>query len=89
MQIVRRCAHSATFLRTMSFFTECYAPSGALKVYREGEWLESSSGKTVGIFNPSRANEIEFKVQGEGSSDNERRAAAEDELLLLQHSYAI
>ena len=47
----------------MSFYDEVKASSGAYKFYVNGEWKESSSGKTQAIINPS-TNEPVFQVQG-------------------------
>ena len=47
----------------MSFYDEIRAPGGAYKFYVNGEWKESSSGKTQAILNPSD-NQPAFQVQG-------------------------
>ena len=43
---------------------ELQAPTGVYKYYKDGQWLESLSGKSVKIINPS-TNEACFQVQGE------------------------
>lgn len=61
----RRC------LATMAdFYAECQAAGGALKFYRNGEWAESASGKTVSVLNPC-TNAPAFQVQG-GAQEPER-----------------
>lgn len=45
------------------FYSPCVSPCGWLKFYRDGQWHESSSGKAVGIINPS-TNGLAFEVQG-------------------------
>lgn len=45
------------------FFADCRAPSGAFKYFNKNEWLESTSGKTVKITNPT-TNTTAFEVQG-------------------------
>ena len=47
----------------MSFYDDIKAPGGAFKFYVNGEWKESSSGKTQAILNPSD-NQPVFQVQG-------------------------
>jgi hypothetical protein len=50
-------------LSTMAdFYSECLG-NGAYKWYKNGQWLDSDSGKTVKILNPS-TNEAAFFVQG-------------------------
>ena len=47
------------------FFAECGAGApGVYRYFKEGQWLESSSGKTVKIINPS-TNAPVYNVQGE------------------------
>jgi len=46
------------------FYAECVAPSGAYKFFKDGQWVESASGKTVKILNPT-TNAPAFEVQGE------------------------
>lgn len=48
------------------FYSELVAPDGSYKFFLDNEWKVSTSGKTVGIINPT-TNEIQFKVQGESS----------------------
>lgn len=45
------------------FYDEIVASNGVFKYYVNGEWKESSSGKTVGVLNPT-TNKNDFKVQG-------------------------
>lgn len=54
-------AHSASVMS--SFYSELIAPSGAFKTFKDGSWVESSSGNTVAILNPT-SNKKEFYVQG-------------------------
>ena len=51
-------------------YEQCLGASGAYKWYINGEWKESSSGKTVKILNPS-TNDTAFEVQGEQCSKQE------------------
>ena len=52
------------FIMTVSdFYSPCIAPSGAFKYFLDGQWLESSSGKTVKIMNPT-TNAPAYEVQG-------------------------
>jgi hypothetical protein len=46
------------------FYKDIVASSGAYKYYVNGEWKESTSGKTVPILNPS-TNQAVYQVQGE------------------------
>lgn len=57
----------ARFLSTMTenppFYEGLRAASGAFKWHCDGKWLESTSGKTVGVVNPaSRAKEFEVQA---------------------------
>ena len=45
------------------FYDEILAKNGVYKYYVNGEWKESSSGKTVGVINPSTLKK-DFQVQG-------------------------
>jgi glyceraldehyde-3-phosphate dehydrogenase (NADP+) len=45
-------------------YTEIKAASGVYKYYSNGQWLESSSGKSVPVINPS-TQEKDYAVQGE------------------------
>jgi len=45
------------------FYSEIIAPSGAYKAFIDGEWRESTSGKTVAISNPT-TEATAFTVQG-------------------------
>ncbi len=45
------------------FYAECMGSNNAYRFYKNGEWLESTSGKTVKILNPS-TNLPCFEVQG-------------------------
>lgn len=45
------------------FYDEIVAKSGVYKYYGNGKWKESSSGKTVGVINPSTLKK-DFQVQG-------------------------
>ena len=47
----------------MAFYEDCLAPSGVYRYYKDGQWLESNSGKVVKIINPS-TNQPQFSVQG-------------------------
>ena len=56
-----------SFSATMTqdnFYADCLAPSGVYKYFFENQWVESSSGKTVKILNPSTNTAI-YEVQGE------------------------
>ena len=46
------------------FYKDIVTSSGAYKYYVNGEWKESTSGKTVPILNPS-TNKAAYQVQGE------------------------
>ena len=48
----------------MAFYDDIKAPGDAFKFYVNGEWKESSSGKTQAILNPSD-NLPAYQVQGE------------------------
>ena len=45
------------------FYSEIISASGAYKAFIDGEWRESTSGKTVSISNPT-TEETAFTVQG-------------------------
>lgn len=45
-----------------SFYQEIRTPGGAIKWHCDGQWLESSSGKTVGVVNPT-TRKREYEVQ--------------------------
>lgn len=45
------------------FYSEIVASSGIYKYYVNGEWKESSSGRSVGVLNPT-TNKTDYKVQG-------------------------
>lgn len=45
------------------FYDEIVAGNGVYKYFGAGEWKESSSGKTVGVLNPT-TNKNDYKVQG-------------------------
>ena len=47
-----------------SVYADMHTADGALKLYLEGEWRESASGKTVAIGNPCEEGSVAFKVQG-------------------------
>eukprot|EP00240_Pyramimonas_obovata_P001457 CAMPEP_0118935606 /NCGR_PEP_ID=MMETSP1169-20130426/15736_1 /TAXON_ID=36882 /ORGANISM="Pyramimonas obovata, Strain CCMP722" /LENGTH=495 /DNA_ID=CAMNT_0006878663 /DNA_START=179 /DNA_END=1666 /DNA_ORIENTATION=+ len=47
----------------MSFFEDIVAPDGSYKYFVNGEWKVSTSGKTVDILNPAKANAPAYKVQ--------------------------
>jgi glyceraldehyde-3-phosphate dehydrogenase (NADP+) len=52
------------------FYREIRAPGGAYKWHCDGRWLESSSGKTVGVVNPStRARDFEVQACTQGEVD--------------------
>jgi len=51
----------------MAFYDEVKTSSGAYKYYVNGQWLESKSGKTQAIMNPS-TNEPVYHVQGVSNS---------------------
>lgn len=44
------------------FYKEIRASSGAFKFHCDGQWLESGSGKTVAVINPSTRKK-EYEVQ--------------------------
>lgn len=46
-----------------TFYDEIKSSENVFKFYVNGEWRESTSGKTVSVLNPSKANEETFKVQ--------------------------
>ena len=50
----------------MAFYDEIKTSSGAYKYYVNGQWLESKSGKTQAIINPS-TNQPVYQVQGESA----------------------
>ncbi len=45
------------------FYKDIVAASGIYKFYLNGQWVESSSGKSVSITNPT-TNQTAFRVQG-------------------------
>ena len=45
------------------FYDEIVAKNGVFKYYGNGEWKETSSGRTVGVINPSTLKK-DFQVQG-------------------------
>lgn len=45
-------------------YAEIRAESGVFKFYSNGQWLESSSGKSVPVINPS-TQEKDYAVQGQ------------------------
>jgi hypothetical protein len=45
------------------FYSDLVAPDGSYKYFIDNEWKVSTSGKSVGIVNPT-TNEVQFKVQG-------------------------
>lgn len=45
------------------FYSEIISASGAYKAFINGEWRESTSGKTVAILNPT-TEATAFTVQG-------------------------
>jgi hypothetical protein len=51
---------------TVTDFSALLAPNGVYKYYKEGQWLESSSGKAVKILNPCTGQAV-YQVQGEPS----------------------
>lgn len=57
-------AHFARGIATMTetFYSEIKTAGGALKWFVDGEWVESTSGKTVGVVNPSSRTR-EYEVQ--------------------------
>ena len=48
---------------TTDFYSDILASSGSYKFYLNGEWKESTSGKTVAILNPA-TNQTAYTVQG-------------------------
>ena len=56
---------SPTFLpnKMTGFYSEIVSSSGAYKAFIDGEWRESTSGKTVAISNPT-TEATAFTVQG-------------------------
>lgn len=56
--------YSIIFKMTVdNFYAPIEGQNGAYKYFFEGQWIESSSGKTVKILNPS-TNAPAFEVQG-------------------------
>jgi glyceraldehyde-3-phosphate dehydrogenase (NADP+) len=51
--------------------SELTTPAGVYKYYKDGQWMESKSGKTVSILNPS-TNAPCFQVQGKKTKSNSR-----------------
>ena len=51
------------------FSDEIVAKNGVFKYYVNGEWKESSSGRTVGVVNPSTLKK-DFQVQGASRQTN-------------------
>ena len=49
------------------FYDSIKTASGVYKYYADGEWKESTSGKTVSIIDPT-TREVAYKVQGTGST---------------------
>lgn len=49
-------------LASKDFFSDIRSSDGTFKYFCDGEWLESSSGKTVGVVNPCTRRK-EFEVQ--------------------------
>jgi len=45
------------------FYADCVASNGIYKYFKDGHWVESGSGKTVAILNPT-TNVAAFQVQG-------------------------
>lgn len=45
------------------FYKDIVAASGIYKFYLNGQWVESASGKSVSITNPT-TNQTAFRVQG-------------------------
>eukprot|EP00955_Chlamydomonas_euryale_P082677 363758-Chlamydomonas_euryale.AAC.9 len=60
---VRFCCGSAMAAPGSGVFADLLSASGAYKYYADGEWKESTSGKTVGVTNPS-TREPAFQFQG-------------------------
>jgi glyceraldehyde-3-phosphate dehydrogenase (NADP+) len=58
-----RTAASNNGNMSTDFYTEIVASSGAYKWFVDGQWKESTSGKTVPILNPA-TNQTAFTVQG-------------------------
>ena len=59
----------------MAFYDEVKTSSGAYKYYVNGQWLESKSGKTQAIMNPS-TNQPVYHVQGVARSIGPPRACS-------------
>lgn len=55
-------ARDASTMTESEFYKEIRAASGAFKFHCDGKWLESSSGKTVGVVNPC-TRQKEYEVQ--------------------------
>lgn len=53
----------STQMTVDTFFSEVVASNGVFKSFKDGEWFESSSGKTVKVLNPS-TNAPVYEVQG-------------------------
>lgn len=48
------------------FYDEIVASNGVYKYYVSGEWKESTSGRTVGVLNPT-TQKTDYKVQGKST----------------------
>lgn len=69
------------------FYSEIIAPSGAYKAFINGEWRESTSGKTVPIANPT-TEATAYLVQGKDASASIERSRVQccGGLVLSLHS---
>lgn len=54
-----------------SFYADIKAANGVLKYYCNGEWLESASGKSVPVINPT-TQAHDYAVQGAPSRQHKR-----------------
>jgi hypothetical protein len=70
-------------MSSREFYGQLTAPSGVLKYYCNGQWLESSSGKSVPVINPS-TQEKDYAVQGEREGGDQRPGDSGCRLLLGQ-----
>jgi len=67
----------SSFETMSSFYSEIHAPSGAYKAFINGEWRESTSGKTVAINNPTTEG-VAFQVQGKFEKEKEKSLQKND-----------
>ncbi len=58
-----RGLHTAAMAQPGAFYHDILSSSGVYKYFVDGEWKESSSGKTVPVVNPT-TQQTEYQVQG-------------------------